>query len=115
MVRMPRPFSANAWAPLAHELHAGGFAATPDHLALVTGARIARKRKPQGGGQRGGLVEADLGTGARNILHHAMARGEATIERDPRRLAEQFTRFPFSGCRHEPLSLPPFSPYARGL
>ena len=99
----PKPAQENEQRKLANEFDAGRAAAAPDHLTFVPGAGVARKGEPQGRGQRGGLVEADFGTGAGDILHHALARSKAAVERDPRRLAHQFARFTFLRCRHDPL------------
>jgi len=96
------PFNAATWHKLAHEFHAGRAATAPDHLAFVAGAGIAREREAQGGRQRHRIVDADLRAGTGNVLHHALARGKAAIQRDPRRLAHRFTRFPFPKCSHVP-------------
>ena len=79
-------------ARLADELDADRFAATPDHFAAASGPGVARKRQPQFRRQRVGIVDRDLGAGRGQILHHALARGKAALERDPPGLAQRFAR-----------------------
>src|SRR5580704_9466520 len=82
MFRIPR-FIAGGGLALADELDAGRLAAAPDHFAISPRPGVARKREPQFGGQRVGIVDHDPGAGRREILHHAGARGEAAFQRDP--------------------------------
>ena len=72
---------------LADELDADRLAAAPDHFAAASGPGIARKRQPQFGRQRVGIVDRDLRPGRGHVLHHALARRKAAIERDPPGLA----------------------------
>ncbi len=73
---------------LADELDADRLAAAPDHFAGAPGPGIARKRQPQFGGQRVGIVDRDLRPGRRHVLHHALARRKPAIERNPPGLAQ---------------------------
>ena len=68
-------------------------AAAPDHFAVASGPGVARKRQPQFGRQRVGIVDRDLRPRRGQILHHALARGKAAFERDPAGLMQRFARF----------------------
>jgi hypothetical protein len=92
---------------LPDELDAEGFAATPHHFATPPGSGVTRESEPQAAGQHAGIIlDRDLRAGARQILHHALARGEAAIEGDPAGLVERFARFALLvGCGHFLLSI----------
>jgi len=77
-------------AILTDELDADGLAAAPDHFAVSPGAGVARKRQRQFGRQRVGIVDRDLGAGRGHILHHALTRREAALQRDPSGLMQRF-------------------------
>src|SRR6266566_3086708 len=64
------PFTARRRIRLAHELDAEGLAAVPDHFAISSGPGIARERQPQLRGQRVVIVDDDLRTRRREVLHH---------------------------------------------
>jgi hypothetical protein len=82
---------------LADELDADRLAAAPDHFAVSPRPGVARKRQPQFGGQHIGIVDRDLRPGRGDILHHALTRREAAVERDPAGLAQRFAHFPLLG------------------
>ena len=80
---------------LAHELDAEGLAAPPDHFAVSSGPGVARERQPKLRRQRVVIVDNDLRPGRRDVMHHALARSKAAIERDPSGLAHRFARCSF--------------------
>src|SRR6266566_3607542 len=72
---------------LPDESDADRISAAPDHLTVTSRPRVACKCQPQRVGQRACLIGRDPGTRTRDVLHHAGARGEAAVKRDPARLA----------------------------
>src|SRR5882757_2707050 len=99
---------------LGHELDADGLAAAPHHFTVPPGPGVARKRQPQFGRQRVGIVDRDLRTGRRNVLHHAGARRKAAVKRDPSGLAQRFARFAFFRAQGH-IKIPTASPTQFGV
>src|ERR1700689_2657789 len=96
MVRIPA-FIASDRSMLPDEFNANRLSAAPDHGAVPSGPGVARERQSQFPRQYIGIIHRELGARGRDILHHRLARREATFECDLFGVARRFVDFPLLG------------------